>query len=56
MISLKEKQLHFLQEDIQIMDISQKLQNSSLKLKIHELEKCFQKEVCSDIPFAFFGT
>ena len=43
MIGLKEKQLNFLREDVHIMDISQMLQNPSLKIKIQELEKKFSK-------------
>ena len=54
LIHLKEKQLNFLKEDIQIMDISQKINNPSLKMKIQDLERSLQKDICSDISTAFW--
>jgi hypothetical protein len=50
----KEKQLNFLQKEIQIMDINQKLQSPGLQEKIKEIENQFLKEVCSDLPNAFW--
>ena len=53
-IQAKTKQITFLQEEINFKRIENQLQNSFLQQKIKTFEQKIMKEICSDIPTAFW--
>ena len=53
-ISNKDRQINFLQKEIRIMGIEETLQSPKLKEKISQIQENFNKEICSDIPNAFW--
>ena len=50
----KEAQLSFLQKDLNLQKIENNLQDVSIKTKISNLQHLFEKDLCADIPNAFW--
>lgn len=50
----KDRQINFLQKEIQIMNIEEILQKPFTKEKISQINQDFNKEICSDLPNAFW--
>ncbi|KAM7510610.1 hypothetical protein LguiB_009485 [Lonicera macranthoides] len=50
----KEKQLEFLNEDLKIMNIKLQVNSPKVKISIKNLQEQIIREVCSDIPTAFW--
>jgi hypothetical protein len=54
LIKRKEKQICFLKEEVNILNVREQLGKENIQLQIKSLENQFHMEVCNDLPNAFW--